>query len=294
MIDELQYLSVQGGVSLYESGDGLLEFSLFSVNAEGLPEGSDLAKSLGSVILSCICSGLSSGGSLLVSIDKAAKFSNFCIVACLKSSKSVLYDGHTALKSTDCLESISKSGLGSEGCLNPLLSLLKFCLGSEGWENIRLKIRLPSLKSRDPAAQSVSQGLESRDLRVDRSNILIVLRLKSRDLVFKTLFQSSVCSLVSSFKVSDVLVVLSFECRKRVLQGGNVVLRSREGSLEAADSGLESGYLALQRSYRTLEGGNTVVRVLDILRVVRTAGVRECYASDSEHRNQSKKFFHKG
>ena len=50
---------------------------------------------------------------------------------------------------------------------------------------------------------------------------------------------------------------------------------------------LESVELALQIV-------NTAVNLVDVLRVVRTAGVRECYASNGEHRNQSKKFVHKG
>ena len=110
-----------------------------------------------------------------------------------------------------------------------------------------------------------------------------MLSLESSDLTFQLSLQSSVCILVSSLKGSDVLVVLILQFTKRSLQIGNVGLCSRQSRLKAADGRLERGYLALQSSYRTLEVSDATIGLLNILRVVRTASVRKCYASDGEH-----------
>ena len=77
------------------------------------------------------------------------------------------------------------------------------------------------------------------------------------------------------------MLILQFT--KRSLQIGNVGLCSRQSRLKAADGRLERGYLALQSSYRTLEVSDATIGLLNILRVVRTASVRKCYASDGEH-----------
>ena len=182
------------------------------------------------------------------------------------------------------------------------------CVISGGLYSINLAYDLRDLKFRvilggkriKLALDNIKTASDLTNLRVELSDLHITFKglfeIRLLNVVRKILLNGGNPSgqsrgvrlkTINKFVESINILLVVLLCLKR----GDGLLKVGNQAVDLLDRlvrrTLESVELALQIV-------NTAVNLVDVLRVVRTAGVRECYASNGEHRNQSKKFVHKG
>ena len=279
----VELVCLKSGVHLLKQGDLTLKSAFLSILAESLLQRLDVAEGESCVTLSLVSGGLGIVSGLLGILNGGLKTRNIPLKGsnlALEGGDVLLGDLKVSLQSTYGLVNLS-DGIGGL-----LRSLLEFLLGGEG--------RNQSLNSGSLLLESRHVFPKSIDGTVDVLDIVAVSLRQGVDLALDLCLQRSVSVGIGLLQVCDVLVVLRLKLLKGCLEGLDCGVGLRLGVLQLRGRSLQILHLALHRSQTALNVINAVVNLVDILRVVRTAGVRECYASNGEHRNQSKKFVHKG
>ena len=279
----VELVCLKSGVHLLKRGDLTLKSANLSILAESLLQRIDVAEGESCVTLSLVSGGLGIVSGLLGILNGGLKTRNIPLKGsnlALEGGDVLLGDLKVSLQGTYGLVNLS-DGIG--GLLRSLLEVL---LGGEG--------RNQSLNSGSLILESLHVSLKSLDGGVDVLDIVAVSLRQGVDLALDLCLQRSVSVGIGLLQVCDVLVVLRLKLLKGCLEGLDGRVGLRLSVLQLRGRSLQILHLALHRSQTALNVINAVVNLVDILRVVRTAGVRECYASNGEHRNQSKKFVHKG